>query len=126
MKMDKKTKIVIAATAVVILAIAGLALAVTIITAPEHITGNPGPTPAPTPIPPIAELHLTSNNTVPFYMGDTLHLEAKLTPAQAGITVKLYNNGVQMTTAVTDSNGVASFDRKPSGPFDFTAEAELS
>ena len=126
----RKEKALLATLAILIIALAAVVVySQTLITAPEHITGDPQPTPTPTatesPTPPIAELHLTGNNTDPFYKGDVCHMEATLTPAEAGVTVTLYNNGNEITTALTNSSGVATFDRVCNNPFDFTAVAEL-
>lgn len=126
MKIDKKQKTLLAATIIALLVITGVTIAVTIITAPEHITGNPIPKPEPTETPDTTvTLSLTSNNTSPFYINDTLSMTATLTPAFSGINVTLYNNGVIVTSALTNSNGVAVFNRNPTKPYDYTVSAEL-
>ena len=129
MEMNKKTVTIIAAVSVIALILAGIAIGITVITAPEHITGIPlDPTPTPTPTPTVTptELHLTSNNTDPFYKGDTLTMTATLTPAQTGILINLYNNGLYITNSTTDASGHAVFNRQPQlGPYDYTITAEL-
>lgn len=129
MKIQKTYLLIVAIIAVV--AVASAAIAATYISAPEHVTGTPQATPTPTPTqtptptPTPIELHVTSNNTAPFYIGDTLHITATLSPAQAGITVTLYNNGASVATATTNTAGQAVFDRKPSLAYDYTAVASL-
>lgn len=121
MKLNKERKIALAVIAIALVVI-GIVAAVTVITAPEHVIGTPEDRPAPPPTP---VLHLTSNNTTPFYKNDTLTMTATLTPAQAGIPVTLWNKGVFVTTELTDSSGVVVFNRKPLNPFDYTVSAEL-
>ena len=105
------------------------AYAATTLTAPEHAAGTPTSTPAPTATPtvtPVAtEIHLSSNNTTPFYKGWTLHIEGQLNTPTAGITVTLYNNGAVITTALTDSTGKAVFDRQPTNAYDYTLTASI-
>jgi hypothetical protein len=129
MKMSKETKIILAvAVAAILISVVAIGIAVTIITAPEHVIGipqDPEPTPTPTPTPGSVALHLTSNNTDPFYKGDYLTMIATLTPSQADVTVNLYNNGDWITNATTDASGVATITRQPFKAFDYTVTAEL-
>jgi hypothetical protein len=129
-KLKSKKTLIIAVLA--FLALAGVVVAAVVVTAPEHITGTPtdkptptptaSPTPSPSPTP-VIELHLSSNVTVPFYKGDTLHLTAQLSTTQTGVLITLYNNGGAITTALTDSTGKAVFDRQPTNAFDYTVTA---
>lgn len=133
MNTPKHLALIVAVIALACSLVVGV-YALTIIPAPEHIINTPetsptpapttSPTPSPSPIPTIT-LHLTSNNTTPFYKGYTLRMVAALTPIQAGITVTLYNNGASVTTAQTNSTGQAVFDRAPTNPFDYTVTATL-
>ena len=74
---------------------------------------------------------MTSNLTVPFYIGDTLHLVAELNVPVAGVSVALYNNGAPLivggvaVTGLTDTDGIVVFDRKPSLAFDYHVVATL-
>lgn len=126
MKITKQQKIFIAAI-ILSAVLIGVVVAAQTIIAPEHITGNPidKPEPTPTTEPVTFTLHLTSNNTSPFYKGDSLEMTATLTPALSNINVTLYNNGVVITTTQTDSEGKAVFVRLPTKPFDYTASAEI-
>jgi hypothetical protein len=128
--VTKNITYVLIGVAVLCLFVVGV-YAVTTLTAPEHAAGTPttAPTSTPTPTPTVTtvatELHMASNNTVPFYKGSTLHIEAQLNVATAGITVTLYNNGAVITTALTDSTGKAVFDRNPTNAYDYTVTATI-
>ena len=131
----KSNKTFLIVAVVIGIALLGVAAAATMLTAPEHVTGTPiasptptpTPSPSPTPAPTVApiEFHLTSNNTTPFYKGDTLRITAQLTQAISGANVTLSNNGAPLAWLLTDASGKAVFDRSPLNPFDYTATASI-
>ena len=83
----------------------------------ENVSGTPTtrPTATPTPTPTVTptSIHLTSNNTAPFYLNDTLTMIATVSPAASGVLVTLYNKGNVVTTEVTNSSGIVVFNRSP-------------
>jgi hypothetical protein len=130
--INKQTKLA-AIIIIALLGTIGFVYAATVLTSPEHVTGTPldqpipTPTPTPTPTPstqPTA-IQLSSNNTDPFYKGDTLRMTAQLNQPVAGITVTLFNNGNSVASAITDATGKAVFDRQPTLPFDYNVTATI-
>lgn len=105
----------------------------------EDVTGDPitfvspspsptlaptaSPTPSPSPNIPTA-IHLQSNNTAPFYIGDSLHLVAVLDKPVAGINVTLYNSEVPKASALTDDEGKVVWDRAPTLHYDYSVTFE--
>lgn len=121
--------------AIIAIALVGSVAAVLIVTAPEHVTGTPEDKPTPTPTatveptapPPTYEVHLSSNNTTPFYKGDTLRMTVEVKPPVAGATITLYNNGALAAnpTQLTDASGRVTYDRNPTQPYDYTVTANI-
>jgi hypothetical protein len=118
--ISKQTKL-IAIIMAALLGTVAVVYAATILTSPEQVTGIPLD---PLPVQPTA-IHLSSNNTAPFYKGDTLHMVATLNLPVAGITVTLYNNGTSVLAAITDTEGKAVFDRQPTLPFNYYVTATI-
>jgi len=107
---------------VVVAVTVGVVGAVSYLQSAEHIQGVPQPTPTPSPSPNIpTAIHLSSNMSGTFYLGDTVHMIAQLDKPVAGITVNLYNGGALASnpTAITDATGTVTYDRAPSTAFDY-------
>jgi hypothetical protein len=137
-KSKPKSKLLtILAVVCLLAAVAVVSAAISLnLTAPENaantpIDPTPKPTAAPTPTPtaspsptPVVptELHLSSNNTTPFYKGNTLQINGTLNQPMAGVTIFLKNNGAYLANvnATTNSNGVAVFNRTPMYAFNYT------
>lgn len=136
-KLKKPSTIII--IGILILAVVGIVTAATILYNPvdenpqgtpvDKPTPTPTATPTPTEPPPVVptEVHLSSNNTTPFYKGDTLTMTAQLNQPVAGITITLYNNGnlAANPTAITDALGKATFNRNPTLPYNYSVTANI-
>lgn len=134
-KLLTKYKTPIVVVAVVILTIASIATAATMlkvnpkeenaIDTPLVPTPTPTASPSPTPIVTATEIHMTSNLTVgSYYQTDYLEITAQLNQPIAGIPINLYNTVSGTTNLVTtlpsDNTGKVVFVRHPQNPFNYS------
>jgi hypothetical protein len=120
--------VIIAIILASVLIVGGLAAVVLTNPVNENVTGTPTtiPTATPTATPTVTptiqptEIHLSSNNTTPFAKGSTVKMWATVTPAQAGVNVTLINNGAPLAWNLTNSDGIATFERQPQNKYNYS------
>lgn len=107
-----------------------LAAAITVVVAQSfwnptnHLEGTPAePTPTPTATPTVDVVGgVLTGNTTNLHVGDTLRLTVTLNVTQPDVPVRLFNHGNQIAETVTDTDGIAVFDRTVTMPYDYHAE----
>jgi len=111
--MKPATKAIIIVAAIVILAVAGVAVASTLLYSEENVEVNPlpppsssvSPTPTPTVTPTTYTLHITANTTQP-YMGENVTLTAWITPPIENVPVIFFRNNVAIAGGTVNTNSL--------------------
>lgn len=116
--LTKHKKRIIITTLITLALFIGAAVAATLITSPDS---------DPVDVVTLPTLGKPSVSHTTIYTGETLTIECTLSPAMAGTTVFLYENDIQVDSAVTSVTGTATFTRVMSiaGSFVFHCTAEV-